>query len=140
MMTDIEQKDKDHIKILSIFHYVICGFSLFGILFLVLHYMIFHTVLTNDEMLNESSDAESLKGFFAIFVWVYLLMGLFILIFAVMNFLSARFMTQRKNRLFSLITAGMNCIQFPFGTTLGVFTIIVLLRDSVVQTYKEHTQ
>ena len=140
MMIDTEQKDKDHIKILSIFHYILCGLSVCGILFLILHYMIFQTIFTNDEMFSEDPANRPPEDFLAIFVWFYLLMGLFILIFGVMNFLSARFMTQRKNRLFSLITAGINCIQFPFGTTLGVFTIIVLLRDSVVQKYKEHAR
>jgi hypothetical protein len=37
--------------------------------------------------------------------------------------------------MFSLVIAGLNCIQIPFGTALGVFTIIVLLRDSVREAY-----
>jgi len=30
---------------------------------------------------------------------------------------------------FSLVVAGLNCLQFPFGTVLGVFTFVVLLRE-----------
>jgi len=38
--------------------------------------------------------------------------------------------------MFSLIIAGINCVQFPFGTVLGVFTFVVLLRDSVRELYE----
>jgi len=38
-----------------------------------------------------------------------------------------------RNRFFSLIIGGLNCLQIPFGTALCVFTILVLSRDSVRQ-------
>jgi hypothetical protein len=33
--------------------------------------------------------------------------------------------------MFCLVMAGIACIFMPFGTALGVLTIIVLMRDSV---------
>jgi hypothetical protein len=33
--------------------------------------------------------------------------------------------------------AGINCIFIPIGTVLGVFTIIVLTRDSVKELFGE---
>jgi hypothetical protein len=33
--------------------------------------------------------------------------------------------------------AGLNCIQIPLGTALGVFTIMVLTRDSVEAVYQQ---
>ncbi len=30
--------------------------------------------------------------------------------------------------MFSIVVAGLDCFQIPFGTALGVFTIIVLSR------------
>jgi hypothetical protein len=33
--------------------------------------------------------------------------------------------------LYCLVVAGIECIFMPFGTVLGVFTIIVLMRPSV---------
>jgi hypothetical protein len=48
---------------------------------------------------------------------------------------SGRFLKQRKNYTFSFIIACFSCAAFPFGTILGVFTIIVLSRDSVKRIY-----
>ena len=41
----------------------------------------------------------------------------------------------RRARTFSLVMAGVNCLSVPLGTTLGVFTFIVLLRESVAAQY-----
>jgi hypothetical protein len=42
--------------------------------------------------------------------------------------------------LIYLIIAVLNCLQIPFGTALGVFTIIVLSRDSVRELYSRDDQ
>jgi hypothetical protein len=52
------------------------------------------------------------------------------------NLVSGLFIMRRKCRTFSMIVAGANCIQIPFGTVLGVFTLLVLLRDSVREAYE----
>jgi len=54
--------------------------------------------------------------------------------------LSGFFLLKKRNRGFSLIIGGLNCLQIPFGTALGVFTIIVLSRDSVRQMYSGQTE
>jgi hypothetical protein len=66
-------------------------------------------------------------------------MGVLILIAFVVNVLSGFFLLQKRNRLFSLIVGGVNCLQIPFGTALGAFTILVLSRESVRQLYGEET-
>ncbi len=127
------QQDNEHIKLLSVFHYVMGGLAILGILFLCLHYFIFRTVIDHAGFGSET------QGFLGIFVWFYLLIGLVFLAVAVGNFLSAGYMRQRKNRAFSLIVAGINCLQVPMGTMLGIFTIIVLMRDTVAQSYDKQT-
>jgi len=54
---------------------------------------------------------------------------------SVLNLLSAIFLLQKRHRIFSIIIGGLNCLQIPVGTALGVFTIIVLSRDSVRELY-----
>ena len=51
------------------------------------------------------------------------------------NLLSALFLWRRQHRMFSMVVGGLNCLQIPFGTALGVFTILVLSRDSVQELY-----
>ena len=58
-------------------------------------------------------------------------------ILAVLNLYSAYKMSRRQARIFSMVIGGINCIQVPLGTLLGVFTIIVLSRDSVRRQYAE---
>jgi hypothetical protein len=53
----------------------------------------------------------------------------------ILTILSGRWMAKRRRRIFSLVIAGINCASFPFGTVLGVFTFIILLRPSVKQMY-----
>jgi hypothetical protein len=53
----------------------------------------------------------------------------------ILTIVSGRAIAQRKWRMFSLVIAGVNCASFPLGTLLGVFTFIVLLRNSVRALY-----
>ncbi len=43
----------------------------------------------------------------------------------------------RRHRTFSIVIASLSCMSFPFGTILGVFTLIVLVRPSVKILYGE---
>jgi hypothetical protein len=54
---------------------------------------------------------------------------------AVVKFLVARNIKRRKSRTFCLVVAGLSCLEFPYGTFLGVVTFIVLGRDSVVRRF-----
>ncbi len=142
-LTPAQKSDNDQLKLLVIFHYIIGGFSVLGILFTGLHYLIMSSVFSHPQLLREmeqNSAGEmpfSPNAFLDLFIWIYVIMGLSLIALAVLNILSARFITLRKNRTFSLVTAAINCLQLPFGTILGVFTFIVLLRDSVRQTYQQ---
>jgi hypothetical protein len=55
--------------------------------------------------------------------------------FGILNILSGRRIAQRRSRVFTMVIAAINCISFPLGTALGVFTIIVLSKDSVKAVY-----
>jgi len=48
---------------------------------------------------------------------------------------SGRFIKKRVRYMFSFVLACLACVFVPFGTILGVFTIIVLSRESVKAKY-----
>lgn len=52
------------------------------------------------------------------------------------TFISGRCLARRRNRLFSFVMAAFLCMFMPFGTVLGIFTIIVLSRESVKRLYE----
>jgi hypothetical protein len=69
------------------------------------------------------------------FGWIFLLAGSFAFIsgwtMAVCLLFAAGFLRRRTHHLFCIVIAGLSCLFFPFGTALGVFSLIVLLRPSV---------
>ena len=130
-----QRRDREHLKLLSIFHFVFGGLALLGIGFLFVHYFIMHTVFSNAELWKSQKEAMPPKAFLDAFIWFYLFMGVMLLTGLVLNMLSGLFLSQKRHRVFSLIIGGLNCLQIPFGTALGVFTIIVLSRDSVRELY-----
>ena len=135
-----QRRDREHLKLLSIFHFVFGGLALVGIGFLFVHYFILHTVFSNPDMWKSQPQIMPPKAFLDAFIWFYLFMGFLLLTGLVLNVLSGLFLLQKGNRLFSVIIGGLNCLQIPFGTALGVITIIVLSRDSVRQLYAGGTE
>jgi hypothetical protein len=136
-MRDQRKVDADHLRLLGVFHFVIAGLLVVALGFLVLHYFFLRVFIANPEMWKNQKGMPPPAEFFAIFKWFYLIFGVVLIVTAIANLLSGLFLQRRKHRTFSLVVAGMDCIQFPLGTVLGVFTFVVLLRDSVREAYKE---
>jgi len=134
---DQRKIDADHLKLLSIFHYVGAGLAFFGILFLLAHFAIFHAFLANPKMWENQKQGPPPAEFFALFKWFYLVFGVWFLASGVLNVISGLCIRARKHRTFSLVVGGINCLHIPLGTLLGVFTIIVLIRDSVRELYED---
>jgi hypothetical protein len=122
--------------VLAILHFVVAGLTLLGLGFLFLHWFFIHAILDNPEMLNHAKSGPPPKEFFFIFKWLYVFFGGCLSVCGLANAISGWAILQRRARVFSLIVAGLDCAFFPFGTTLGVFTLIVLLRDSVREAYE----
>lgn len=130
----VRNPDDEHLKLLSAFHWVVCGFSVLGLLFLILHYTLMQTILLNPKTWEKSRETPPAE-FITVMLVMYGVMTVILIAYAIANALSARYLRQRKHRGFSLVVAGANCLQIPIGTTLGVFTFIVLLRPSVAYSY-----
>ena len=132
---DQRKIDADHLRLLSIFHFVGAGFAVLGILFLCAHFAMFHFIFANPKMWENQKGGPPPAELFAIFKWFYLIFAVWFICSGVLNVASGLFIRARKHRMFSLVVAGINCLHMPIGTILGVFTMIVLLRDSVRELY-----
>jgi hypothetical protein len=123
-------KDEEHLRLLSIFHYVVAGLAALFALFPIFHLIIgLIFVFAPESLQQHGSPPPPFIGWF--FVMISLAIITLGWIFAAMVFLTGRFLAKRKNHLACLVMAGIECIFMPFGTVLGVFSIIVLTRDSV---------
>ena len=119
-MTD----DEKHLNLLSTFHYVASGLTaLFSCIFIV-HLVMGVAVL--------SGAIKGPPGFvaviFVIFSLVAILGGWTL---AVLMLLAGQRLKRRVSRTFCLVVGALECTLMPFGTVLGIFTIIILMRDSV---------
>lgn len=130
-------KDRSHLRALVICHYVSAGLSVFGLAFLGLHYFFMKHFFANPEMWEKAKEPPPFDPaeFFGMFQWFYLFMGLMMLAGGILTLISAICIQRRVKKTFSMVIAAVNCINIPLGTLLGVFTLIVLSRESVAQLY-----
>jgi hypothetical protein len=59
---------------------------------------------------------------------------------AVLDVMAARSLSTRQRRTFCMVIAALNCMNAPLGTLLGVFTFIVLGRDSVRLEFEKYSK
>jgi len=133
---DQRKIDANHLNLLSIFHFVGAGLALLALFFLLIHFALFHTLFSNPEMWQGKNQSPPPAAFFAVFKWIYLLFGAWFLASGILNLLSGFYLRARKYRTFSLVVGSINCIHIPLGTVLGVFTIVILVRESVRELYE----
>lgn len=133
MQNDLKQ-DQEQLKLLSIFHYVVGGITAIFALFPVFH-LVFGLIMiiAPSELENGASDPARFVG------WIFVLLALAIIAVgwtvAGLIIASGRFLSRRKHYLYCMIIAGLECLFMPLGTVLGVFTIIVLMRESVKDSF-----
>ena len=82
------------------------------------------------------SGPPDVKIFGGVMVAIGLLGTLFAFALATLMVVTGRSLQKRKRRVLCLVTAGLSLISFPFGTALGVFTIIVLQRPAIVAAFQ----
>lgn len=123
--------DAEHLRLLAIFHFVLAGLSLVGLLFLVAHYLMFQAFFATAGAWSKQSIPMPPKEVFTIFKWMYVVFGLWGVASAALNLLAGIFIRARTHRVFCLVVAGTNCLHIPLGAALGVFTILVLIRETV---------
>lgn len=132
--------DEEHLRLLSLFHYIkggiTVGFSLFGLFYFMLIAM-FTKAASQAELPPGDLDNQFPVEFFSYFLMIVGVMVALTLVFGLLQFLSGYYIRRNRNRLFSLIIGIIECIEIPYGTALGVMTIIVLSRYSVKRRYEE---
>ena len=137
-MDTLDARDSEQLKLLAIFHYLFAGLAVFGLAFLVFHYLLMSSFMHDPSAWSgNGGSGPPPRAFLDLFIWFYLFMGFFFVMGGALNLAAGRFLLQRRRRLFCQIVAGLNCLQMPFGTLLGVFTLVALGRDSVRTAFKD---
>lgn len=128
-------RDEEHLKLLSVFHYVVGGLAGFFAFFPIIHLLIGIVMLAGgfEEAATDEDFPHILFGLvFVIIPGLIMLCGWTL---AICLIVAGRFLAKRKHYMFCFVIAAISCIFMPFGTVLGVFTIIVLARPSVKELF-----
>jgi len=127
--------DEEHLKMLSLGYLVSAGvcafFSLLGLFYVFMGIMMSEAFSHLPETAAETAH-EPPPAFVG---WIFAGFGLAIFLIAIAmaaaKFRAAWCIKHRKWRTFCMVIAALGCLEFPYGTVLGVFTFIVLGRNSV---------
>jgi heme/copper-type cytochrome/quinol oxidase subunit 3 len=132
-----ESEDEKHLKLLSLFHYIVGGILVLFACMPLLHLSIGIAVMCG--VFDNAANSNQVPPVF--FGLIFAVMGGLFFIFgqaiAWATIFSGRQIKNRKNYMFSFIVACVMCMFMPFGIILGIFTIIVLSRESVKQLYEK---
>ena len=135
--SDSDTRDRDHLTMLAIGHFILAGLVLLGIGGLFLHYTIMQTVFRNPALFQgQNAPPMAPESILHMMVGFYVFAGALMVLASGLNLASGFFILRRKFRIYSIVIGALDCFMIPLGTVLGVFTILVLSRDSVQGCYQ----
>ena len=130
-------QDTEHLRLLTIFHYVVAGIVAMSSLFPLFHITMGIAIVagTFDELGQGASTPPAffgwmIGGFSAFFIVCGIAM-------AIVVAMAGQRIQQHRSHTFCLVVAGIECLFTPLGTALGVFTFIVLSRPSVKELFND---
>lgn len=124
-------QDQEHLRLLAIFHYVVAALAALFACFPLIHLVLgLFFILAPSSMAGSGQPPPPafLGWIFVIFASCFILAGW---AFAACVLYAGRCLANRRRLLFCQVMAGIECMFMPFGTALGVFTLLVLTRPTV---------
>jgi hypothetical protein len=134
-------RDEEHVKLLSIFHYVLAGIMGFFGCMPFIHVGLGLWMLASPGSFAGGSGSGPPPAFMP---WMFVIMGSAMILAAwtvvILLIAAGTCLRRRTRRMFCIVVAGISCLFMPIGTVLGVFTIIVLSRPSVKALFEAHAE
>jgi hypothetical protein len=127
-------QDLEHLRLLSIFHYIVGAITALFSLLPVLHLVVGLLLMTG--RIEEPDPAATLiGGMFVAISATFIVCGLTLAGFMIH---AGRCIARRRRHLLCVVVAGVECMLMPFGTVLGVFTLIALLKPQIRALFTDH--
>ncbi|HWG44931.1 MAG TPA: hypothetical protein VN688_19335 [Gemmataceae bacterium] len=125
-----------HLKLLSIFHYVVAVLMALIACFPIIHFVVgVMMIVSPNTMAGKGSTPPPAE-----LGWLFIFIAGGIIFVgwtgAICLMLAGWFLRRCKHYLFCMVMAGFVCLFNPFGTILGIFTIIILIRPSVKRLFE----
>jgi len=134
--------DEEHLKLLSLGYMISAGFAAFFACFGLLYVFIgiIMSVAFSHAPATTGKPGQLPPAFVG---WIFVGIGVVLFILAIgvaiAKFWAGRCVKQRRSRVYCMVIAGLSCLEFPYGTALGVFSFIVLGRPSVAKLFTAKT-
>jgi len=126
-MNEMVDRDLEHLRLLKFAYYVLAGMSGVGTLFATLWMVMMGTIFT---MIPAGPKSPP-----PIVGLIFLGLGILIVAIgvsvALLTFFTGRNLARHRNSTFCIVVAALTCLSVPWGTAVGVCTIIVLNRPGV---------
>ena len=123
--------EEKQLDLLAIFHYIVGGITALFACVPLIHVAIGIAIIFG--MFDEPNPPPALIG------WVFVLIGgTFVLsgwALAIAILIAGRKLKKRMARTYCLVIGAVECLIMPFGTVLGIFTIILLMKDSMKEIF-----
>lgn len=134
------KEDLQHLQLLGIFHYIlgiiVALFSCFPFIHLTMG--IVFVILAHQPPSGAEEPPPAIIGWlFIIIASVIILIGWTIAFLIIM---AGRNYNRKKHYTYCLVIACVECLFMPLGTALGIFSIVVLIRDTVKQIFEQGGQ
>jgi di/tricarboxylate transporter len=130
----LTRSDLEHVKLLGIFHYVMAAMHCIGVCVGGIYVFMGAGMAATFRNLP-ASESPPAPEFADMMGTMFGVLGAGIALFSLGLVLLTAYagfsLHQHQRRTFCLVIAGIQCLSFPLGTALGVFTIIVLMRPAV---------
>jgi hypothetical protein len=125
-------KNEEYLRLLSIFHYIVGGMTMLFACFPILHLAMGLMLLLNPSIGNGKPEDAMMTHFMGIFFVVFALVIILVgWTLGICIIIAGKKIAKRINHTFCIVMAGIECIFMPFGTILGVFTLVLLLKEEV---------
>lgn len=127
-------RDLGHLNLLAVFHYVLGGLVILCACIPIIHVVLGVLIISGGLPSGSGSPPPQAIG------WLFVGIGLAIILLGwalgILVICSGRFISKQHHWTFSVVIAALMCLNVPLGTVLGVFTLVVLMRESVKQLYR----
>jgi hypothetical protein len=134
-------KDVEHLRLLATFHYIVGAITAIWLSFPLIHVFVgLMFMLMPDSFGSDGKQAFPMRMFGLIFVVIGGAIVLLGWTLGALTIYAGRCISRREKHMFCVVVACVNCLHMPIGTLLGVFTVIVLFRDSVRQLFAQSSR
>jgi hypothetical protein len=138
-----EKTNTSNLNLLSIFYFVFGGLSLMVAFIMLIYGIVINVIFSNQHVqdaINSEPEGEIVGSVFGIISIVFLVAFILVLVIGILQIIAGFRLRQKRSRSLIIVVAVLELLSFPLGTALGVFTIVVLSKPSVIDMFNNEEE